>query len=132
MHTGDLGYMDEDGYFYIVDRKNDMFISGGFNIYPREVEDVMMEFPGVSEVAVVGLPDDKWGQQVAAAVSGVAGLDATALEAFARENLAGFKRPRRLEIWPELPKSGAGKVLRRTVRDQMIGATEDAPGGSTS
>ncbi len=132
LHTGDLGYMDEDGFFYIVDRKNDMFISGGFNIYPREVEDVMMEFPGVSEVAVVGLPDDKWGQQVAAAVSGVAGLDATALEAFARENLAGFKRPRRLEIWPELPKSGAGKVLRRTVRDQMIGATEDAPGGSTS
>jgi len=122
LHTGDIGYMDEDGFFYIVDRKNDMLISGGFNVYPREVEDVLLGYPGVVEAAVVGLPDDKWGDRVVAAVAGRAGLDAAALLEYAREHLATYKRPKAIEIWPELPKSGANKILRRVVRDKMLSA----------
>jgi acyl-CoA synthetase (AMP-forming)/AMP-acid ligase II len=120
LHTGDIGVMDEDGFFYIVDRKNDMLISGGYNVYPREVEDVLMEFPGVAEVAVVGLPDEKWGDRVVAVVAGPAGLDSDALMEFARGRLSGVKRPKAIWVWDELPKSGAGKILRRTVRDELL------------
>ncbi|WP_068076714.1 class I adenylate-forming enzyme family protein [Novosphingobium lentum] len=122
LHTGDIGVMDEDGFFYIVDRKNDMLISGGYNVYPREVEDVLMEYPGVSEAAVVGLPDEKWGDRVVAVVAGPPGLDAAAIEAFARDRLSGVKRPRQVHVWDELPKSGANKILRRSVRDRLIQA----------
>lgn len=120
LHTGDIGVMDEDGFFYIVDRKNDMLISGGYNVYPREVEDVLMGFPGVLEAAVVGMPDEKWGDRVVAVVAGQPGLDLAALEAFARENLSGVKRPKEILIWAELPKSGANKILRRSVRDALV------------
>ena len=120
LHTGDVGYMDEDGFFYIVDRKNDMLISGGFNVYPREVEDVLVTFPGVVEAAVVGLPDEKWGDRVVAVVAGRPGLEADQLMAYARENLAVYKRPKAIEVWSELPKSGANKILRRTVRDRLL------------
>ncbi len=119
LHTGDIGVMDEDGFFYIVDRKNDMLISGGYNIYPREVEDVLMEFPGVAEVAVVGLPDEKWGDRVVAVVAGAVVLDSDAIMDFARERLSGVKAPKQILVWPELPKSGAGKILRRSVRDTL-------------
>ncbi len=119
LHTGDIGVMDEDGFFYIVDRKNDMLISGGYNIYPREVEDVLMEFPGVAEVAVVGLPDEKWGDRVVAVVAGAGALDSDAIMNFARERLSGVKAPKQILVWPELPKSGAGKILRRSVRDRL-------------
>jgi acyl-CoA synthetase (AMP-forming)/AMP-acid ligase II len=120
LHTGDIGIMDEDGFFYIVDRKNDMLVSGGYNVYPREVEDVLLEFPGVVEAAVVGLPDEHWGDRVVAVVAGKDNLNADELLAFAREKLAGYKRPKAIEIWPELPKSGANKILRRSVRDTLI------------
>jgi acyl-CoA synthetase (AMP-forming)/AMP-acid ligase II len=120
LHTGDVGVMDEDGFFYIVDRKNDMLISGGYNVYPREVEDVLMEFPGVAEVAVVGMPDEKWGDRVVAVVAGAAQLDGDAIMEFAKGRLSGVKRPRQVHVWPELPKSGAGKILRRSVRDNLI------------
>jgi acyl-CoA synthetase (AMP-forming)/AMP-acid ligase II len=120
LHTGDVGRMDEDGFFYILDRKNDMLISGGFNVYPREVEDALLAFDGVVEAAVVGLPDEKWGDRIHAVVAGRAGLDEVALLAFARERLATFKCPRSLEIWPELPKSAANKILRRSVREQVL------------
>jgi acyl-CoA synthetase (AMP-forming)/AMP-acid ligase II len=120
LHTGDIGVMDEDGFFYIVDRKNDMLISGGYNVYPREVEDVLMGFPGVVEAAVVGLPDEKWGDRVVAVVAGQGSLEVEALMAFARDNLSGVKRPKEILIWPELPKSGANKILRRSVRDTLI------------
>jgi acyl-CoA synthetase (AMP-forming)/AMP-acid ligase II len=120
LHTGDIGHMDEDGFFYIVDRKNDLLISGGFNVYPREVEDVLLAYPGVVDVAVVGLPDELWGDRVVAVASGRAGLDAAALLEYARENLATYKRPKSIEIWPELPKSGANKILRRVVRDRIL------------
>ena len=123
LHTGDVGVMDQDGYFYIVDRKNDLLISGGYNVYPREVEDVLTSFPGVVEAAVVGLPDEKWGDRVVAVVTGRPGLDRDALMQFARENLSAFKQPKAIEIWPELPKSAANKVLRRTIRDMLIGTS---------
>ncbi|MDB6086695.1 MAG: fatty-acid--CoA ligase, partial [Gammaproteobacteria bacterium] len=126
LHTGDIGYMDKDGFFYIVDRKNDMLISGGYNVYPREVEDVLLAYPGVVEVAVVGLPDDKWGDRVVAVVSGRPGLDAAAIMEHARANLAAYKRPKALEIWPELPKSGANKILRRVVRDRILSSGTQA------
>jgi len=120
LHTGDIGYCDEDGFYYLVDRKNDMLISGGFNVYPREVEDVLMSFEGVVEAAVVGLPDEKWGDRVHAVVAGRAGLDLEALSAYAREKLANYKRPKAIVQWPELPKSAANKILRREVRDRLL------------
>ncbi|MCA3435828.1 MAG: AMP-binding protein [Rhodobacter sp.] len=122
LHTGDVGRMDADGFFYILDRKNDMLISGGYNIYPREVEDVLLAFPGVVEAAVVGLPDEVWGDRVHAVVSGRAELDPEALLAHARVHLARHKCPKAIEVWPNLPKSGANKILRRTVRDRVIAA----------
>ena len=120
LHTGDVGRMDEDGFFYILDRKNDMLISGGYNVYPREVEDVLLEVDGVVEVAVGGLPDEKWGDRVHAVVSGRAGLDPDAILSHAKSRLAGHKAPKGVDIWDELPKSGAGKILRRKVRDTLV------------
>lgn len=120
LHTGDVGSMDDDGFFYILDRKNDMLISGGFNVYPREVEDVLLAFEGVVEAAVVGLPDDKWGDRVHAVVAGRSDLDTDALLEHARAELANFKRPKAIDLWPELPKSGANKILRRQVRERLI------------
>ncbi len=120
LHTGDVGRMDEDGFFYIVDRKNDMLISGGYNVYPREVEDVLLAIPGVIEAAVVGLPDEKWGDRVYAVISGRPGLKQDALLQACAGQLAGYKQPKGIEIWDELPKSVAGKILRREVRDRVI------------
>ena len=120
LHTGDVGMMDEDGFFYIVDRKNDLLISGGYNVYPREVEDVLCAFPGVVEAAVVGLPDEKWGDRVEAVVAGQPGLDVEQMMAYARENLSAYKRPKAIHVWGELPKSGANKILRRSVRDELM------------
>jgi acyl-CoA synthetase (AMP-forming)/AMP-acid ligase II len=120
LHTGDIGRMDKDGFYYIVDRKNDMLVSGGYNIYPREIEDVLMDYPGISEAAVVGLPDEKWGDRVVAVVAGQAALDADSILAFARARLSGVKTPKVVLVWPELPKSGANKILRRVVRDRLM------------
>jgi acyl-CoA synthetase (AMP-forming)/AMP-acid ligase II len=125
LHTGDVGYMDEDGFFYLVDRKNDMLISGGYNVYPREVEDVLLACEGVVEAAVVGLPDEKWGDRIFAVVSGRPGLDAERVMAHAREKLASYKRPKGVEIWPELPKTSANKILRRGVRDRLLEHMKD-------
>ena len=125
LHTGDIGKMDEDGYFYILDRKNDMLISGGYNVYPREVEEVLLEIDGVLEVAVIGLPDEKWGDRVVAVVAGRAGLDTVAMLAHASARLANYKRPKAIEIWPELPKSAANKILRREVRERIMARTRD-------
>ncbi len=125
LHTGDIGYRDEDGFYYLVDRKNDMLISGGYNVYPREVEDVLMAFPGVVEAAVVGLPDEKWGDRVQAVVAGRADLDLEALKAHAHDKLANYKRPKDITVWPELPKSAANKILRREVRDRLLAADAD-------
>lgn len=120
LHTGDIGKMDEDGFVYIMDRKNDMLVSGGFNVYPREVEDVLMAFGGVIEAAVVGLPDEKWGDRIHAVVAGNSSLDTDELMKFARDKLANFKCPKSIDIWPELPKSAANKILRREVREKVL------------
>ena len=126
LHTGDIGRMDEDGFFYILDRKNDMLISGGYNVYPREIEDVLLAHEGVVEAAVVGLPDERWGDRVHAVIAGRPGLDPEAVRLFCRERLAGYKCPKSVEIWDALPKSGAGKLLRRAVRDRVLAAAADA------
>lgn len=120
LHTGDVGKMDKDGFFYILDRKNDMLISGGYNVYPREVEDVLLSFEGVIEAAVVGLPDEKWGDRVHAVIVARDGVDVDAALDHAKEQLANFKRPKGIEKWDDLPKSAANKILRRKIRDTII------------
>jgi acyl-CoA synthetase (AMP-forming)/AMP-acid ligase II len=125
LHTGDIGRMDNDGFFYLLDRKGDMLISGGYNVYPREVEDVLLAVPGVVEAAVVGLPDETWGDRVHAVVSGQ-DIDTVALLAHARASLASYKAPKSISVWPALPKSPAGKILRREVKRLTIEGHEVA------
>jgi acyl-CoA synthetase (AMP-forming)/AMP-acid ligase II len=125
-HTGDVGYKDSDGYLYIVDRKRDMIISGGFNIYPSEIEQVIWSHPAVQDCAVVGAPDDKWGEAVTAVVEVKPGLSVTpeALSAWCRERLGGMKTPKRIEIWDRLPRSPVGKVLKRDIREKYWAGRE--------
>ena len=122
-HTGDIGYLDADNYLYIVDRAKDMIITGGFNVYSAEVEQVLMAHPGVLDCAVVGLPDDKWGERVTAVVQPHPGQDVPGddLRAFARERLGGVKAPKQVEVWPDLPRSRVGKVLKNEVRSRLLG-----------
>lgn len=119
LRTGDIGQMDSDGFLYLLDRRHDVIISGGYNVYPREVEDVLLTHPAVREAAVVGIADSKWGQKVSAAVVVRGDVDGPALMDHCTDLLAGYKRPRYIEIWDELPKSPVGKSLRRTVRESM-------------
>jgi acyl-CoA synthetase (AMP-forming)/AMP-acid ligase II len=123
LHTGDIGFQDDEGFFYLRDRRNDVIISGGFNVYPRDVENVLLTHPAVREAAVVSVPDEKWGERVHAVVSIRSDVSEDELLAYARERLAGYKRPRGLDIWSDLPKSGVGKILRRKVRDQVRAGT---------
>ncbi len=116
--TGDLARMDEDGYYYIVDRKKEMIIRGGYNVYPREIEEVLYEHPAVAEVAVIGIAHSELGEEVAAAVALRPGASATPeeLRAFARDRVAAYKYPRHVWLVSELPKGPTGKILRRAVR----------------
>lgn len=115
--TGDLGYLDEEGYVYIADRKKDMIISGGENIYSLEIETVVAEFEGVVEVAVYGRPDIQWGEAVCATIVAAADLDVDALKAHCRQRLAGYKQPRRIDIVRDaLPRTPAGKVDKKALR----------------
>jgi long-chain acyl-CoA synthetase len=113
--VGDLGYLDLDGYLYLVGRLHDTIITGGVNVYPQEVEDVLASHPAVAEVAVYGAQHEEWGQEVRALVVAAPGqpLDPELLRNWARERLAGFKCPRRIEVVPELPRTATGKVRRR-------------------
>ena len=115
--TGDLATMDSEGYFTIVDRKKDMILRGGMNVYPREVEECIYEHPDVLEVAVVGIPDELYGEQVGAAVALREGSTATPQDIidFAKERIAAYKYPRTVWVVPELPKGPTGKILRREV-----------------
>jgi long-chain acyl-CoA synthetase len=115
--TGDMATVDEDGYFFIVDRKKDMIIRGGYNVYPREVEEVLYEHPAVREAAVVGLPDDEWGEEIGAAVALRPGAEATPdeLRDFVRERVAAYKYPRRVWFVDDLPKGPTGKILKREI-----------------
>lgn len=129
--TGDLGRFDEDGYLYIVDRKKDMVVTGGFNVYPTEIENVVSTLPAVSEVAVVGVPDEMWGESLKAVVVVRDGHAVTAEEivAVCAEHLAGYKKPRSVEFVAELPKTGSGKILRRQLRDRYWSGSDRKVGG---
>jgi len=119
LHTGDVGRMDEDGYVYLVDRKKDMIISGGENIYSREVEDVLHTHPAVADAAVVGVPDEKWGESVKAVVVLKEGASTTEQEIvdFCKANLASYKKPRSVEFWDDLPKTASGKTKKAEIRE---------------
>ena len=118
LHTGDMARMDERGFFFIVDRKKDMILVSGFNVYPNEVEDVIAMLPAVLEVAAVGVPDDKSGEAVKVViVRKDPALTAEQVKAFCRENLTGYKLPKFVEFRDELPKSNVGKILRRELRE---------------
>ncbi|MCB9780640.1 MAG: AMP-binding protein [Alphaproteobacteria bacterium] len=120
MHTGDLGFVDDDGYFHVVGRQKDMVISGGLNVYPSEVEAVLRDQPGVAEVAVVGIPDDDLGERVVALVvpQPGGGVDAAALIAACRERLAPYKCPKELRVAGELPRNAMGKVQKQRIRSE--------------
>jgi acyl-CoA synthetase (AMP-forming)/AMP-acid ligase II len=119
-HTGDVGFLDDDGYLYITDRKKDMIISGGSNIYPREIEEVICQHPAVLEVSVVGVPDVKWGESVKALVVTRPGMTVTAAEIIehCRHGLASYKKPSCVEFLDILPKNAYGKILKRELREQ--------------
>jgi long-chain acyl-CoA synthetase len=120
LHTGDLGRLDQAGYLTLVDRSKDLIISGGSNIYPREVEEVLLRHPAVAEVAVIGVPDADWGESVLAVVVARAGQSLTReqLDGFLLGELARFKRPRHYQFMSELPKNATGKVLKRELRER--------------
>jgi len=122
LHTGDMGRMDEDGYFYIVDRKKDMIIAGGYNIYPREVEEVLYDHPKVQEAVVAGIPDEYRGETVKAYLVMKEGQTATEEEiiSFCKERMAPYKVPKRVQFRTELPKSAVGKLLRRMLIDEEM------------
>jgi long-chain acyl-CoA synthetase len=120
LYTGDIGMVDEDGYFFIVDRTKDMIIRGGENIYPREIEEVLYEYDGVLEAAVIGVPDEHRGEEVLAIVVPKEGvdLDTDAVLAFTRDRLAKFKQPRAVELKDELPKTATGKISKGPLREE--------------
>lgn len=122
LYTGDLGYMDEEGFFYVVDRKKDVIIAGGYNIYPREIEEIFYEHPAIQELTVVGVPDPYRGETVKAYIVLKPGANVTEeeLDEYARKHLAAYKVPRIYEFRKELPKSTIGKVLRRTLLEEEI------------
>jgi O-succinylbenzoic acid--CoA ligase len=121
LHTGDLGYLDEEGYLYVLDRRDDLIISGGENVYPAEVEATLLAHPAVQDAGVFGVPDAAWGSAVGAAVQlrPGASVGAEELIAFCRQDLAGFKVPKHLHFLPSLPRTAAGKLLRRALREQL-------------
>jgi hypothetical protein len=113
------GALDADGFLTLKDRSKDLIISGGSNIYPREVEEVLLEHPGVREVSVVGQPDAEWGEVVVAFVAADAGVDAAALDALCLQRIARFKRPKHYHFLPSLPKNNYGKVLKTALRARL-------------
>jgi acyl-CoA synthetase (AMP-forming)/AMP-acid ligase II len=119
LHTGDVGYMDERGYLFLMDRSKDMIITGGENVYPREIEEVMLTHPAVREVAVFGIPDPKWGEAIKAVVALFPGRQASTEEliSFCRDNLAAYKKPKSVDFTDALPKNNYGKILKRVLRD---------------
>jgi len=121
-HTGDIGRLDDDGFLYIVDRAKDMIISGGFNVYSVEVEQALMQHPDVQDSAVVGLPDEKWGERVVAVLQLHAGrtLQPHDIQAFVKARIGSVKTPKQIEIWADLPRSKVGKVLKKDIRAELL------------
>lgn len=124
LHTGDVAWQDTQGFIYIVDRKKDMIISGGFNIYPREIEDVLHDHPAVRNVAVVGLPHAKWGEEVCAVVALHPGQEATEADliAFVKARKGSLVVPKRVEFWPQIPLTNLGKLDKKAIRSDLIGS----------
>jgi fatty-acyl-CoA synthase len=122
-HTGDIGYLGPDNYLYIVDRAKDMIITGGFNVYSAEVEQVLLAHPGVLDCAVIGLPDDKWGERVTAVIQAFPGQPVATedVRAFVKDRLGSVKTPKQVEVWPDLPRSRVGKVLKSEVKSRLLG-----------
>jgi long-chain acyl-CoA synthetase len=117
LHTGDIGRFDSDGYLTLLDRAKDVVISGGYNVYPREVENVLLEDPAVADAAVLGVPDEEWGERVVAfVVPAAGGLDSAALDRRCLDEIARHKRPKDYHVVDELPRNAAGKVLKRELR----------------
>jgi long-chain acyl-CoA synthetase len=118
LHTGDLGYVDDDGYLFVVDRKKDLIIRGGFNVFPRDVEDALLEHPAVAAVGVVGRPDEAHGEEVVAFVALHDGNDLAPgdLVAYAKDRIGGYKYPREIRIVPYVPLTPVGKVDRKALR----------------
>lgn len=121
LHTGDMARLDEDGYLYIVDRKKDLILRGGFNIYPRDLEDLILQHPGVAEVAVIGVPSDRMGEEVVAVVvrKPDATVDEAGILAFCQEQLAKYKTPRSVVFMDALPRNGVGKILKKSLREEV-------------
>jgi long-chain acyl-CoA synthetase len=131
-HSGDMGRVDEDGYFFIVDRLKDMIIRGGYNVYPREIEEILYEHPDVVEAAVVGIPDDSLGEEIGAAVVLRDGAETTAeqISEHVKSQLAAYKYPRVVWFLDELPKGPTGKILKREIeRPETQTAAAKAPSG---
>ncbi|OYU99154.1 MAG: acid--CoA ligase, partial [Burkholderiales bacterium PBB5] len=123
LKTGDAARVDDEGFVYIVDRWKDMYISGGSNVYPRECEDLLLEHPGVAEVAVLGMPDRHWGEVGVAVLvrrPGLPPVDEAALLAFLDGRLAKYRWPRQFVFWDSLPKSGYGKITKKDIRQQLL------------
>ena len=131
LHTGDLGYVDEDGYLFIVDRKKDLIIRGGFNVYPRDVEDMLLEHPAIEAAGVVGRPDERHGEEVVAFASLRPGAEADPdeLVRWARERIGGYKYPREIHIVDAVPLTAVGKVDRKALRARVAGLAERQPAG---
>jgi fatty-acyl-CoA synthase len=123
-HTGDIGYLDDDGFLFIVDRAKDMIITGGFNVYSTEVEQALMQHPDVRDCAVVGQPDEKWGERVVAVVQPEPGevLDADEVRTFVKDRIGSVKAPKVVLSWDDLPRSKVGKVLKTEIKARL--ATE--------
>ena len=123
LHTGDMGYYDEEGYIYIADRKKDMIISGGENVFPREVEEILYKHPAVLEAAVIGIPDSYWVEKVHAVILTRKGYQVTPEEiiAFCKKHIAGYKAPKSVEFVDVLPKNAAGKILKKELRGKYRG-----------
>ena len=119
LKTGDAGYLDDDGYIYLHDRVKDMIVSGGENVSPTEVENVLMTHPEVGDVAVIGVPDERWGEAVKAVVVPAVGTSPSEADliAYARERLGGFKLPKSVDFAEVLPRTPSGKLLKRTLRE---------------
>lgn len=124
-HTGDIGFLDEEGFLHIVDRAKDMVITGGFNVYSTEVEQALMAHPAVADCAVVGLPDEKWGERLTAVLQLRPGrsVEVGEVQAFVKERIGSVKTPKQVEVWPDLPRSKVGKVLKTEVKAQLAGAS---------
>ena len=121
-HTGDIGYLDADNYLFIVDRAKDMIITGGFNVYSAEVEQALMEHPAIQDCAVVGLPDEKWGERVTAVVQFHPGssVPESEVRAFVKVRIGSVKAPKQVDAWPDLPRSKVGKVLKNEIKAQLL------------